>query len=54
MIDPVDLHLLRQNLKSLTKILDIDLPRLKKHIELLEAFSTKALKAKLNEDNKKS
>lgn len=53
-ITPEDLHQLRQNLKSLDKQNDIDLPRIKKNIDMLEAFAIKALKNKLNEDNKKS
>lgn len=51
---PEHLHHLRQNLKSLEKAELVDIPRIKKNIDLLEAFSNKALKNKLNEDNKKS
>lgn len=53
-ITPEDLHQLKQNLKALEKQLTVDLPRIKKNIDLLEAFAIKALKNKLNEDNKKS
>jgi hypothetical protein len=53
-IAPDDLHHLRQNLKALEKQLAVDLPRVKKNIDNLEAFAIKALKNKLNEDNKKS
>lgn len=53
-ISPEDLHQLRQNLRALEKQLATDIPRIKKNIDLLEAFAIKALKNKLNEDNKKS
>jgi chromosome segregation ATPase len=53
-IAPEDLHSLRQNLKALEKQLTVDIPRIKKNIDMLEAFAIKALKNKLNEDNKKS
>ena len=53
-ITPEDLHQLKQNLKALEKQLTTDLPRIKKNIDMLEAFAIKALKNKLNEDNKKS
>jgi len=51
---PEDLHSLKMNLKALEKQLSTDIPRIKKNIDLLEAFAIKALKNKLNEDNKKS
>lgn len=51
---PEDLHQLKQNLKALEKQLQVDIPRIKKNIDMLEAFAIKALKNKLNEDNKKS
>lgn len=53
-ISPEDLHSLKQNLKALEKQLTVDLPRIKRNIDALEAFAGKALKNKLNEDNKKS
>ena len=53
-IKPEDLHMLKMNLKSLEKLADIDIPRIKKNIDLLEHFTIKTLKNKLNEDNKRS
>lgn len=49
-----DLHILRCNLKALEKQLNIDLPRIKQNIDQLEGFGLKAMKNRLNEDNKKS
>jgi len=46
--------MLRMNLKSLEKMVEIDIPRIKKNIDLLESFTIKTLKNKLNEDNKRS
>jgi hypothetical protein len=53
-IKPEDLSMLRLNLKSLEKLAEIDIPRIKKNIDLLEMFTIKTLKNKLNEDNKRS
>jgi len=49
-----NLHSLKGNLKSLEKHLLVDVPRIKKNIDMLEAYAIKALKNKLNDDNKKS
>lgn len=49
-----DLQQLRAHLKSLEKLSGIDIPRIKRNIDQLEAFSLKALKNQLNDDNKKS
>jgi hypothetical protein len=46
--------MLKQNLKSLEKLAEIDLPRITKNIDLLESFTIKTLKNKLNDDNKRS
>ena len=54
MFDNNDIHQLRNNLKSLQRQDTVDVPRIKKNIDALEAFTIKALKNKLNEDNKKS
>ena len=53
-ITPDDLHILRSNLKSLEKQISVDVVRIKKNIDMLEAYAIKALKNKLNDDNKKS
>jgi len=53
-ISPNDLHMLRSNLKSLEKQALVDIPRIKKNIDQLEAYAIKALKNRLNDDNKKS
>jgi hypothetical protein len=53
-IQQEDLQQLRQHLKSLEKLTGIDIPRIRRNIEQLEAFSLKALKNQLNDDNKKS
>lgn len=53
-ITPEDLHVLKSNLKSLEKHLLIDVPRIKKNIDQLEAYALKSLKNRLQEDNKKS
>lgn len=45
---------MKQNLKTLEKQTNVDVPRIKRNIDLLEAYAIKALKTKLNEDNKKS
>lgn len=49
-----DIHVLRVNLKTLEKQMNVDLPRIKQNIDMLEAFAIKALKNRLNEDNRKS
>jgi len=53
----IDINVLNQ-LKSNLKVLENqdvnDLPRIKKNIDHLEAFTIKGLKNKLNDDNKKS
>lgn len=49
-----DVQELRQHFKSLEKLQVTDVPRIKKCIDQLEAFSLKALKNQLNDDNKKS
>ena len=53
-IDPEDVAQLRQYLKALEKLQGNDIPRVKRNIDQLEAFSLKALKNRLNDDNKKS
>jgi len=53
-ISTEELHQLRFNLKSLEKQENVDLPRIKLNIDMLEAFAVKALKNRLNDDNKKS
>jgi len=53
-IDIEDIRELRQNVGSLEKLLNTDIPRIKRNIDQLEAFSMKALKNQLNDDNKKS
>ena len=53
-LDTDDLHQLEACLKAICKYLDTDIPRIKKNIDSLEAFTVKALRNKLNEDNKKS
>jgi len=45
---------LRTSLKQQEKMGNTDIPRIKKNIDGLEAYTVKALKNKLNEDNKKS
>lgn len=54
MIDPLDLDQLNQNLADLEKQHNVDIPKIVKNIDQLENFSMKALKNKLNDDNKKS
>ena len=53
-IDPETLHTLGRNLKHLESQDTVEIPRIKKNIDQLEAYNTKALKNKLNDDNKKS
>ncbi len=53
-ISTEDLHQLRYNLKSLEKQQNVDLPRIKVNIDMLEAFAVKAMKNRLNDDNRKS
>ena len=49
-----DVQQLRQHFKSLEKLQGTDVPRIRRNIDQLEAFSLKALKNQLNDDNKKS
>ena len=49
-----DLENLRDNLATLEKEDAVEIPRITKAIDQLEGYSLKALKAILNEDNKKS
>lgn len=49
-----ELHQLRENLKALQKIDNVDNPRIKRNIDMLEGFSVKSLKNQLNDDNKRS
>mmetsp|Transcript_21886 Transcript_21886/g.33965 ORF Transcript_21886/g.33965 Transcript_21886/m.33965 type:complete len:500 (-) Transcript_21886:2632-4131(-) len=53
-IDHDDLQRLRSNLKTLQKQDSVDVPRIKRNIDQLEAFCIKALKNQLNNDNRKS
>jgi hypothetical protein len=45
---------MRQNLKALQKMESVDIPRIKRNIDQLEAFTLKNLRNTLNDDNKKS
>jgi len=49
-----DVQALRQHFKALEKLQGTDVPRIRRNIDQLEAFSLKALKNQLNDDNKKS
>ena len=53
-IDMDDIQKLRQNLKSLQKQDQVDVPRIKRNIDQLEGFCLKALKNQLNDDNRRS
>ena len=53
-IEPEDLAVSKQMLKSLQKIESVDIPRIKRNIDQLEGFTIKNLKNTLNDDNKKS
>jgi len=54
MFEVDDMHQLETHLTHLDSINAISLPRIRKNIDALEAFTLKALKSKVNEDNKKS
>ena len=54
LILPNDLAQLEQNLEDLEKQQNVDIPRITEQVDALENFSMKALKNKLNDDNKKS
>ena len=54
MIEPSDLAQLEQNLSDLEKQQNVDIIRITANIDALENYSLKALKNKLNDDNKKS
>jgi len=49
-----DVQQLRHHFKSLEKLQGTDVPRIRRNIDQLEAFSLKALKNQLNDDNKRS
>ena len=53
-IKPEELEILKQDLRSLEKLDDVDIPRITEAIDELEGFSLKSLKNNLNDDNKKS
>ena len=53
-IEVEDLAVSRQMLKALQKIETVDIPRIKRNVDQLEAFTLKNLKNTLNDDNKKS
>jgi hypothetical protein len=54
LIDPDHLNALVRHLKILESQQVLEIPRVKKDIEHLEAYTIKSLKSKLNDDNKKS
>ena len=49
-----DIQQMKSNLKALEKLLGIEIPRVQRNIDMLDGFSQKSLKNKLNDDNKKS
>ena len=53
-VEVEDLAVSKQMLKALQKIESVDIPRIKRNIDQLEAFTLKNLKNTLNDDNKKS
>lgn len=48
------IDILKGNLTTLTTQSTMEIPRIKKNIDQLEAFLVKHLKTKLNDDNKAS
>lgn len=53
-MEPTDMHAIKAVLRVLTREDDIDLPRLRKNVALLEGFTLKALKNRMHDDNKAS
>jgi hypothetical protein len=54
LIDPDHINALQRNFKTLETQSLLEIPRIKKNIDQLEAYTIKSLKNKLNDDNKKS
>lgn len=53
-MEPEDILVLKGAFKVITRQDEIDLPRLRKNVELLEGFTLKALKNRMHDDNKAS
>ena len=53
-IKPEEIEILKQDLRALEKLDDVDIPRITEAIDELEGFGLKAIKSNLNDDNKKS
>lgn len=49
-----ELYFLKSSLRTLDKQLSVEIPRIKENLDALEAFASKGLKNKLQDDNKRS